>query len=142
MSLVTSIQVRLRKHRFETAECEYCRYFVKGYCKVLDIDVDAEQVCDAYQGAQDKFKPYTVAKKDIMSFIKGMRRLQPYKHFVMKGIETPIGPLIIIKDSMKPIPHYFSLDMKFSLEHTSREHFWTQNEVDRIIRVGRKTIVQ
>lgn len=139
MPKITPTQVRLRQHNFETAECAYCRYFTSvSECKVLEIEVDSEEVCDAYQGSQAKFKPYKVADKDVMAFAKGMQRLQPYKHFVMKGLDTPVGPLLIIRDSMKPRPHFFSLDMKFSVEHTSREHHWTNTEVNRIIRVGRR----
>ncbi len=71
--------LRLRDHDFETAECEYCRYFENsGNCKVLEIDVDEEQICDAYQGAEGKYKPYKVAPENVMAFAKGMKRLQPY----------------------------------------------------------------
>lgn len=139
MPKVKPVQVRLRKYNFETAKCEFCRYFKDPFCKVLEIDVDPEQVCDAYQGAKEKFKPFKVAGEDAMAFIKGMRRRQPYKHFVVKGIDTPVGPLIIIRDSMKPVPHYFSLDLAFSNTHLAQEHHWTQKEVDRLISVGKRT---
>lgn len=135
--MASASDVRLRGHDFDTAECEYCRYYtVAGRCRVLAQAVEPEQVCDAYQGAQTKFKRYHVPTKDMMAFAKGMEREQPYKHFVVKGISTPVGPLLIIRDSMKPRPHTFSLDMPFSVEHTSREHHWTQAEVDRLIRTG------
>ncbi len=130
--------LRLRDHDFETAYCEYCRYFKGEFCKVLDVEVDEEQVCDAYQGAEGKYKPYKVAPKNVMAFAKGMKRLQPYKHIVVGGIDTPVGPLLLIKDTMRPKPHHFSLDMDFSVEHTSREHFWTQGEADKIIKAGRR----
>lgn len=139
MAQVKPIQVRLRRQDFETAKCQLCRYFKDPFCKVLEIDVSPEQVCDAYQGGKDKFKPFKVAEKDIMNFIKGMRRRQPYKHFVVKGIETPVGTLIIIRDSMKPKPHYFSLDLAFSNTHLAQEHHWTQGEIDRLIRIGKRT---
>ncbi len=134
---VKPADVRLRQHEFETAKCSFCRYFKNPFCQVLAIDVDKEQVCDAYQGDEKKFKLYKVSKKDIIAFSKGMAKLQPYKHFVIKGINTPVGPLLLIRDSMLPKPHYFSLDMGFSVEHTSREHHWMQSEVDNLIKVGK-----
>lgn len=137
MPAIHPSRVRLRKHQFETAECGYCRYFDDGFCKVLEREVDEEQVCDAYQGDEKKYKLYEIADKDVMAFARGMRRLQPYKHIVMGGLDTPVGPLILIRDTMSPRPHYFSLDMEFSVEHTSREHHWTDSEVNRIIRAGR-----
>jgi len=140
MANVKPFQVRLRKFNFETAKCKICRYFKDPFCNVLGIDVSPQQVCDAYQGDKNKFKPYKVSDEDIQAFIKGMVRTQPYKHFVVKGIETPIGPLVIIKDSMKPKAHYFSLDMKFHMLHTSQEHHWLQKEVDKLVRVGKRRI--
>lgn len=135
---VSKTEVHYREKDFDTAECEYCRYFAKNnICKVLGIKVGKEWVCDAYQGDAAKFKSYKVKASDIPAFAKGMVILQPYKHIVVKGLNTPIGFLLIIKDSMKPKPHIFSLDMGFSIEHTSREHHWTQAEVNKIIKAGK-----
>lgn len=138
MPNVSPRKVRLRGHDFVTAMCRLCRYYDDDFCKVLEEDVLDEQVCDAYQGAEKKYKPYHVVPEDIMAFAKGMRRLQPYKHIVVGGLDTPIGPLLLIKDTMRPKAHHFSLDMDFSVEHTSREHAWQQSEVNRIIKAGKR----
>lgn len=136
---VSKTEVHYRERDFDTAECEYCRYFGKNeICKVLTIKVGKDWVCDAYQGAPGKFKSYKVKASDIPAFAKGMVVLQPYKHIVVKGLSTPVGFLLIVKDTMKPKPHIFSLDMGFSIEHTSREHHWTQAEVNKIIQAGKK----
>ncbi len=138
MPKVSPRKVRLRDHDFDTAFCEICRYYDNDFCKVLEIEVEDLQICDAYQGDEKKYKPYTVDPADIMAFAKGLHRLQPYKHLVKGGLDTPVGPLLLIKDTMRPKAHHFSLDMDFSVEHTSREHFWTQSEADRIIKAGRR----
>ena len=58
-------------------------------------------------------------------------------HIVQRGFLTPEGPIVIIRDTMKPKPHVFSLSKAFHLEHTGGgEHGWTQKEVDRIISAG------
>ena len=130
--------VKYRTHDFETAECEYCRYFLKpDTCKVVNGEINSEGVCDAYQGG-DNFKAYKVASEDILSFVKGMLIKQPYQHVVIKGINTPVGHLVLIKDTMEPKPHVFSLPIKFHIEHTSREHNWTQEEVDELIKIGKE----
>lgn len=139
MPQVTPRGLRLRDHDFDTMECEYCRYYEVSpqYCKVLEIEVEDFQICDAYQGAEPFKGPvYTVS--DPLAFAMGMKRLQPYKHIVMGGIDTPVGPLLLIKDTMRPKAHHFSLDMEFSILHTSREHGWLQSEADRIIKAGKR----
>jgi hypothetical protein len=137
---VSNFALRLRKHDFETGECEYCKYFQRlTSCKVLVGPVEAEKVCDAFQGG-GKFKRYRVAQKDIEAFGQGMRTSQPYQHKVIKTLETPAGWLVIIEDTMKPKPHRFSLPIDFHMEHTAREHHWTQKEVDGLIRSGRKWV--
>lgn len=137
--MVKPFEVKLRKYDFDTASCEICRYYKEDFCEVLEIIVNDEQVCDAYQGDEKKFKPYEV--EDAMAFAKGMKIVQPYKHVVIKGIDTPVGVLLIIEDTMRPKPHRFSLDMKFSIEHTSKEHHWTQKEVNTLIRIGKGKIL-
>ena len=138
MAKISKLQVNLRKHYFDTAECEYCRYFTSSkICKVLEIEVDEEQVCDAYQGAEGKYISFHISESDIPAFARGMKMKQPYKHIVVKGLDTPIGFLIIIRDTMKPKPHTFSIDMDFSNEHLAREHNWTQEEVDSLISRGK-----
>ena len=135
-------QLRLRKRQFETGECEYCRYYTfTGECAVLEQGVDADQVCDAFQGDEKRYKEnaFTIKESDVPAFAAGMKRMQPYKHIVIGGHQTPVGFLLIIEDTMKPKPHRFSLDMDFSSEHLAREHHWTQAEVDRVIKLGKRT---
>ena len=135
MPKIKNSTLNLRKHDFETGECEYCRYFEELFdCKVIVGPVSRTLVCDAFQGG-DNYKKFTV--KDIRAFGKGMKKTQPYQHKVIGILETPVGWLMIIEDTMKP-PHRFSLDMPFSIEHLSREHHWTQKEVDKLIRIGRE----
>ena len=131
--------LNLRKHDFETAECEYCRYFESPEdCKVLVGPVSEELVCDAYRGDKG-FQKFTISDEDIEAFGKGMWKTQPYQHRVVKMVESPVGWLMIIQDTMKP-PHRFSLDMPFSIDHLSREHHWTQTEVDKLIKIGKQIL--
>lgn len=95
-------------------------------------------MCDAYQGANTKYKSFRVAEKDLPAFARGMVKMQPYKHIVMKGLDTPVGYLLIIRDTMKPKPHTFSIDMDFSNEHLAREHNWRQKEINTLIKRGRQ----
>lgn len=131
-------KLNLRSADFpERGECEYCRYFIDPTgCKILKGPVTSEQVCDAIQGKDDGSQ-YKVKKEDIFNFVKGMIKDQPYQHKVIAGYDTPEGPIVIIEDSMKPKPHRFSLPMEFSVLHTSREHHWTQKEVDALIKSGK-----
>lgn len=133
--------LRLRNHQFPAGECEYCRYFTfTGECAVLEQEVDEEQVCDAFQGDEKKYKDnaFTIKPSDVAAFAKGMKKMQPYQHKVIGGHLTPVGFLLIIEDTMKPKPHRFSLDMDFSGEHLAREHHWGQPEIDRIIKLGKQ----
>lgn len=138
MAKVKQLQVWLRESYFDTAQCELCRYYKNDFCKILEIEVRDEQVCDAYQGAENKYKSFQIAEKDILAFARGMRKMQPYKHIVIRGLDTPEGFLLIIRDTMKPRPHTFSIDMDFSNEHLAREHSWTQKEIDALIKKGSK----
>lgn len=135
MPQVSPRKVRLRAHEFETMECAYCRYLDGVTCKVLEIRVEEDQVCDAYQGA-DPFKGPVFEVSDVQAFGRGLKRLQPYKHLVQGGIDTPVGYLLLIKDTMRPRAHRFSLDMKFSNSHLTKEHGWLQSEVNKIIKAG------
>ena len=75
-------------------------------------------VCDGFQGDDKKFIQYKLADEDVEAFGKGMLRRQPYQHKVIKTINTPEGWLVIIRDTVKPNPHYFSLDIEFHKLHT------------------------
>ena len=137
MPKIRNSTLNLRRHDFETGECEYCRYFQSPTdCKVIVGPVSKEKVCDAFQGGRN-FKEFEIEDDDIKAFGNGIKKMQPYQHKVIGILEAPVGWLMIIQDTMKPKPHRFSLDMPFSIEHLSREHHWTQKEVDRLIRIGR-----
>ena len=139
MPKVKNSILNLRRHDFETGECEYCRYFEEPVdCKILVGPVSEEKVCDAYQGDKG-FEKFEVAEEDIEALGKGMWKTQPYQHRVVKMVETPVGWLMIIQDTMKP-PHRFSLNMPFSIDHLSREHHWLQKEVDGLIRIGKRLL--
>lgn len=127
-------RVKYRKKDFKTAECEYCRYYLDKECKVVADEIDPEWVCNAWQGEEDVAN-YKVS--DMGSFIKGMILKQPYQHKVLDGFNSPVGWLLIIQDTMKPKPHVFSLDLDFHMVHTSREHHWTQGEVNKLIVEGK-----
>lgn len=141
-------RVRLRDSEFSTGQCQFCRYFNSedtseggdGMCAILATGVRVDQVCDAIQGDEERFKEvaFTVADDDMIAFGKGQHYLQPYMHIVMGAIDTPTGPLLLLRDTMIPKPHFFSLNMAFSIIHTGREHHWTQEEVDKIIQVGKE----
>lgn len=129
--------VNLRSKDFSEGKCGNCRYFVEpNTCKIVVGPVAAEQVCDAFQGAAEAVPPYEVQDKDWVAFVNGMVKNQPYQHIVMSGHLTPEGPIVIIKDTMKPKPHIFSLSKKFHIAHTTNEHHWTQDEVDQLIEAG------
>lgn len=131
---ISKEQVRYRPAEFPTASCGNCRYFVQGYCQVLDTNVDANYICDAWQGKSGE-PSYAVAPEDMVAFGQGMVKLQPYQHKVVAMLDTPVGWLVLIEDTMRP-PHRFSLPFSFHVEHTSREHYWTQEEVDWLIKEG------
>lgn len=127
------------RSRFEN--CENCVFFRKpNTCAIVEGPVDEEQVCDWIQsrGAGDKEdherRQYTV--DDVRAFVWGMMKEQPYSHRVLDVQLTPEGWLMLIEDSATP-PHRFSLSLGFTIEHTSQEHHWTQEEVDALIRTGK-----
>jgi hypothetical protein len=118
--------------------CEVCRYFKEPTdCAILKGPVSEYQLCDGIQGKDDTAH-YKIPSGKVLAFVGGMVKEQPYQHKVLKGVITPEGPLLIVQDTMKPTAHKFSLPWKFSIEHTSREHIWTQKEVDRLIAIGGK----
>lgn len=130
--------VNLRWQDFLTASCELCRYYSSSNtCQVVEGEILFSQVCDLYQGRENlKDTLYVVKEEDMESFIDGMVKTQPYQHKVLGGFFTPVGWLISIEDTMKPKSHRFSISAEFHVVHTSREHSWTQEEVDKIIDSG------
>ncbi len=138
VSKVDKPKVDYRAKDFDSAKCGRCRYFRKGLCAVVEGDIDPEFVCNAVNMTDKGTVLYKVKPGDEEAFIKGMVKDQPYQHNVIDGFNTPEGWLLIIKDTMKPKPHIFSIDFEFSKLHTSREHGWTQEEVDKLIKSGKK----
>lgn len=117
-------------------QCEYCRYFKDpAACAILEGPVDEYKLCDGIQGKESAAR-YTVPAGKELAFVSGLVKTQPYQHRILKGVVTPVGPLLIVEDTMKPRKHRFSLPWGFSIDHTSREHMWTQDEVNRIITAG------
>ena len=155
MPKVSSEKVRLRPKDFDTATCGLCRYFDikkksgpilpyektykggdRGYCAVLEGQVGEYYVCDAYQGDEDRYEAYIVRKSDLMAFARGMMLLQPYKHIVKGGIDTPVGVLLLLRDTMKP-PHHFSREISSLGDHLARVHGWAQKDINKIIKAGK-----
>jgi len=135
---VAKPDLNYRKADFPTGKCGVCKYFIKtGACKVVEGDIKAEDVCNAIQRPNNK-PTYKLPKGKEGAFGRGMVKEQPYQHIVDQMLNTPMGYLVIIKDTMKPKPHYFSLPIKFHIAHTSAEHHWTQKEVDNLIKIGEK----
>jgi len=129
--------LNLRKAEFELGRCKNCTLFVKPTtCKILEGPVAADLVCDAIQGVKTMPR-YVVKEENKEAFAKGMVKLQPYSHNVVKGYNTPVGWILVIEDTM-PKPHRFSLSWNFSVDHTSREHFWNQEDADMITDAGKK----
>ncbi len=129
--------LNLRQKDFPKGRCGLCRYFVEpNACKILEGPVAAELVCDGFQGIEEGFPPYEVRDEDWLDFVNGMVKEQPYQHIVVAGHLTPAGPIVVIKDTIKPKPHIFSLSKQFHIGHTSTEHHWTQEDVDGFIRDG------
>ena len=140
--------VNLRDKDFPGGKCSNCRYWVADQaenrgraCKIV-TEAAAELVCDAFQGAAEAVPPYEVRDEDWLAFVEGMVKDQPYQHVVLGGFLTPEGPIVIIKDTMKPEAHTFSLSKDFHIAHTTNEHHWTQKEVDKTIVVGKATMAE
>lgn len=133
--------VRLRPKEFPDGKCAACRYFITGQepddaCKIV-TRAEAELVCDAFQAGEKAVPLYEVPDTDWLAFANGMVKEQPYQHIVQRGFLTPEGPIVIIADTMKPKPHVFSLSKEFHILHTTSEHHWTQEEVNKLIAAGR-----
>lgn len=133
--------LNLRQKDFPKGRCGLCRYFSKPEtCKILEGPVGAELVCDGFQGLTQGFPLYDVSDDNWLAFVQGMVKEQPYQHIVVAGHLTPTGPIVIIKDTIKPNPHIFSLSKDFHIGHTSTEHHWTQEDVDRLIKLGEEKV--
>lgn len=145
---IQSDTVNLRAKDFPGGKCSNCRYWVANQgenrgraCKIV-TEAAPELVCDAFQGAPEAVPPYEVRDEDWVEFVEGMVKDQPYQHIVLGGFLTPEGPIVIIKDTMEPEAHTFSLSKDFHIAHTTNEHHWTQAEVDKLIAAGKATMVE
>ena len=111
--------LNLREKDFPEGRCGQCRYFVESAtCKILQGPVGAQLVCDGFQGLKEGFPPYKVRDDDWLAFVGGMVKEQPYQHVVVSGHLTPEGPIVIIKDTIEPKAHIFSLSKDFHIGHT------------------------
>ncbi len=121
--------------------CKRCRFFTEpDKCAIVVGPVDDNDVCDWIQSREvDNPFIYKLDDRDWLAFGRGMIKTQPYQHIVKDVTFTPEGPMVLIEDTMKPIPHRFSLTKDFHIEHTSLEHHWTQEEVDRLIALGKSS---
>ncbi len=119
--------------------CGKCLFFsAPTTCRIVQGPVASELVCDWIQSRGVPDAPtYQIADSDWLAFVRGMVKTQPYQHIVIDGAITPVGPLVLIEDTAKPI-HRFSLDKAFHVGHTTLEHHWTQGEVDQLVRLGRR----
>ena len=119
--------------------CGNCIFFRSpDECTIVVGPVTPDLVCDWIQSRGFPGAPlYRIRDKDWIAFGKGMIAEQPYQHIVRDVAITPEGPMVLIEDTAKPVPHRFSLSKPFHVEHTSWEHHWTQDEVDRLVRRGR-----
>jgi len=123
-----------------TENCKNCVFFKSPTtCQVVVGPVGAALVCDWIQSRGLVKEPqYTVKDEDWEAFGRGMVAEQPYQHIVQDAVITPAGPLVMIEDTAKP-KHRFSLTKEFHISHTTLEHHWTQEEVDKLIARGKRT---
>ena len=135
---VTDPEVRLRQHDFPTAKCEYCQYFNNQRCNILEHMVQDTQVCDAYSGSyyygDGDDRKYSIS--NFNSFLQGLSEEGTLHMTIVRSLDSPAGVVIIMKDNMKPVAHYFSVSMSEFIENTVSKHHWTQEEVDRIAGSG------
>lgn len=133
---VSDGEVRLRTHEFTTGKCEYCQYFNNVRCSVLEHVVGPGQVCDAYSGnyfynESDR----KIVVEDFKGLIKGLMSRQPLQNLVVRSLDSPVGILIIMRDSMET-SHYFSITMNDFMENMINKHHWTQDEVNKLSGFG------
>jgi cation transport regulator ChaB len=135
---VSDPEVRLRKQDFETAKCEYCQYFSNQRCHILEHMVQDTQVCDAYSGnyfyGDSDHRRYTI--NNFNGFLSGLSEQGVLNMTIVRSLDSPAGVVVIMKDNMKPVAHYFSVTMSEFIEQTVNKHHWTQAEVDFIAGSG------
>ncbi len=133
---VSDGEVRLRSHDFVNGKCEYCTYFSNARCGILEHLVVPSQVCDAYSGSywfEDSDRKYVI--EDFGKFMSGLMKKQPMQKMFVRMIDSPVGVILIFRDSM-PLPHYFSVTLNEFMETTMSKHHWSQEEVNMISGAG------
>ena len=121
--------------------CGFCQYFEDpDVCKIVEGPVTKDLLCDWIQSREVDAPSYEINDEDWEAFGRGMIKEQPCQHIVKDVAITPEGPLVMIEDTAKPDLHRFSLTKAFHVGHTTFEHHWTQEEVDRLIEIGRKAL--
>lgn len=135
---VADPEVRLRKQDFETAKCEYCQYLSNQRCHILEHIVQDDNVCDAYSGSyffgDSDHRRYTIS--NFNGFLAGLAEQGVLNMTIVRSLDSPAGVVVIMKDNMKPVAHYFSVTMGEFIEQTVNKHHWTQAEVDFIAGSG------
>lgn len=135
---VADPEVRLRKQDFETAKCEYCQYLSNQRCHILEHIVQDDNVCDAYSGSyyygDSDHRRYTIS--NFNGFLAGLAEQGVLNMTIVRSLDSPAGVVVIMKDNMKPVAHYFSVTMGEFIENTVNKHHWTQAEVDFIAGSG------
>jgi cation transport regulator ChaB len=135
---VSDPEVRLRKQDFETAKCEFCQYQSNQRCSILEHMVQDTNVCDAYSGSyyygDGDHRRYSIS--NFVGFLKGLSEQRVLDMTIVRSLDSPAGLVVIMKDNMKPVAHYFSVTMSEFIENTVNKHHWTQAEVDYIAGSG------
>ena len=129
---VSDGEVRLRSYEFTNGKCEYCGYFNNARCSILEHLVLPSQVCDAYSGSyfyEDSERKYVI--EDFGKFMSGLMKKQPMQNIFVRMVDSPIGIILIFRDSM-PLPHYFSITLNEFVDITQSKHHWSQEEVNMI----------
>lgn len=131
-------QLRPASPDFPGEACGFCKFFGEPTsCAIVQGPVAADLVCDWIQSRDvDDAIKYEIADEDWLAFVAGMVEQQPYQHIVQDGALTPEGPLVMIEDTAEP-KHRFSLSKTFHVDHTTLEHHWSQDTVDKLVAVGR-----
>jgi cation transport regulator ChaB len=141
---VSDPEVRLRKQDFETANCSYCQYLSNQRCTILEHMVQDTNVCDAYSGSyyygDGDHRRYSIS--NFNGFLQGLSEQRVLDMTIVRSLDSPAGVVVIMKDNMKPVAHYFSVTMSEFIENTVNKHHWTQAEVDYIAGSGGFTNVK
>ena len=128
------------QERARWERCEFCVFFNEpNYCTIVEGPVAIEQTCDWIQP-----DPKAYEKGDYLNVIEspeqfawGLIKNTRNRSRVIDVAETPRGWLLLLEDEADP-PHRFSLKLRDINEALSWINHWTQQEVDRLQREGKK----